>query len=270
MTGAPQQAPHLPGAIVADTSGAMHLALAIMTALFARERTGEGQLVQTSALGTQLWLQQWELTHVSMTGAELERSGHHHPNIRGTYGVYATADDGAIMLATTMQQEDWDAFCVFAEVPQLAVDPRLQTPGQRLGEGITEADSEEFRRLLREAFRKKTTMQWDEFLRTLPEVIWERVRDWHEVLEDPQSIANDYFTEVDIPGAGRHRTVGNLVHLSATPGSPKGNPPQLGEGNEEILSAIGLSAAEIDEITRTVSGTREALLALLAANQPQN
>ena len=43
-----------------------------------------------------------------------------------------------------------------------------------------------------------------------------------------------------------------------------------GEGNEEILSAIGLSAAEIDEITRTVSGTREALLALLAANQPQN
>ena len=104
-----------------------------MTALFARERTGEGQRVQTSALGAALWLQQWELTQVAMTGADLPRSGNHHPNIKGPYGVYETADGGSIMIAQTMQNEAWDALCIFAETFELAIDPRFQTPGQRLG-----------------------------------------------------------------------------------------------------------------------------------------
>ena len=114
-----------------------------MTALLARERFGGGQHVQTSALGTQLWLQQWELTHVSVTGAQLQRDGSHHAIIRGPYGVYRTSDGGAIMLAQTMQQEDWDAFCTFAGIPELAIDPRTQTPSLRLGEGLTDEDSQE-------------------------------------------------------------------------------------------------------------------------------
>ncbi|HEX7038178.1 MAG TPA: CoA transferase, partial [Pseudomonadales bacterium] len=60
-TGARDGPPMAIGAVVGDTAGAMHLALATLTALYARERTGSGQRVQTSALGTQLWLQQWEL-----------------------------------------------------------------------------------------------------------------------------------------------------------------------------------------------------------------
>ena len=133
-TGHPDRAPSVPGAIIGDTAGAMHLALGVVTALYARAQHGAGgQRVQTSALGTQLWLQQWELTHVAMTGEDLSRDGSHHPNIRGTYGAYTTKDGGAILLAQTMEQDNWDAFCIFADIPELAFDPRLQTPGQRLG-----------------------------------------------------------------------------------------------------------------------------------------
>lgn len=264
LTGPEQGPPILPGAVIGDTSGAMHLALAIVTALLARERGAGGQKVQTSALGTQLWLQQWELTHVSMTGHELSRGESHHPNIHGTYGVYETKDGGAIMLATSMDLDAWDAICVFAEMPELAVDPRLQLPGQRLGEGLTQADSESLRQRVEVGFKTHTTMEWDDFLRTQPEVIWERVRSYNEVLEDPQSVLNGYITEVEIPGVGPRRTIGNLVALSETPGSPKGNPPVLGEGNAELLAAAGVAPEEIASITERATSIREALFGEMA------
>lgn len=264
VTGHPDNKPCVPGAVVGDTGGAMHLALGIMTALLARERGAGGQRVQTSALGTQLWFQQWELTHVSMTGSELSRSGSHHPNIHGSYGVYETSDGGAILLAQTMDSESWDALCLFAEIPELAIDPRLQTPGQRLGEGLNEDDSQYIRERLEAGFKTKTAAEWDEFLRTLPEVIWERVRTYNEVLEDPQSLRNDYITEVDVPGIGMQRTVGNLVTLSETPGQPKGGPPELGEGNAEVLKGAGLDDALIESVTNRANEVREELFAQAA------
>lgn len=264
MSGYPDRAPVLPAATIGDHAGAMHLALGILTALLARERLGIAQRVQTSALGTQLWLQQWELTHVSMTGARLAPAGSHHPNIRGPYGIYRTADDGAIMLAQTMQQEAWDAFCVFAEIPELAFDPRWSTPGRRLGEGVTDADTQEVRATLTAAFLRKTVAEWETFLRTQPEIIFERVRRWHEVLDDEQNLANDYVTTVDVPGVGPTRMVGNLVTLSATPGSVKGGPPLLGEANAELLGAAGLTAEEIAELDARATAQREAAFALLA------
>ncbi|HIG44440.1 MAG: CoA transferase [bacterium] len=264
-TGYADREPSLPGAVVIDTAGAMQLALGVMTALLARERYGTGQRVQTSALGTALWLQQWELTHVSMTRAKLTRDGNHHGNIRGPYGVYRTKDDGAIMLAQTMDQEAWDAFCIFAEAWELAVDPRFQTPGQRLGEGITEDDSIEVRNKLVDIFAMKTTQDWEDFFRTQPEIIWERARAWHEVLEDEQCIVNNYFTTVQIPGLGSKKTVGNLVTLSETPGSVKGDPPVLGEANKEVLGNLGFSNDECQAIESHATQVREGFIAELMA-----
>ncbi|MBT7369151.1 MAG: CoA transferase [Gammaproteobacteria bacterium] len=264
-TGYADREASLPGAIVIDTAGAMQLALGVMTALFARERHGCGQQVQTSALGATLWLQQWELTHVGVTGARLGRDGNHHPNIRSFYGIYRTRDNGEIMLAQVMEQEAWDSFCIFAETWDLAIDPRFQTPGQRLGEGISEEDSVEIRSILKVAFATKTTQEWVEFFYTQPEIIWERLRSWNEVLEDEQSIANDYITTVNVNGAGNVRTVGNLVTMSETPGSVKGDPPELGEANEELLSPLGFSETELSEIESTATRVREETLAELMA-----
>ena len=264
-TGYPDRDPSLAGAVVVDTSGAMQLALGVVTALLARQRFQVGQRVQTSALGATLWLQQWELTHVSMTGATLTRDGNHHPNIRGPYGVYRTQDNGAIMMAQTMDYEAWDAFCIFSEAFDLAIDSRFQTPGQRLGEGLTEADSNQVRARLTEIFAGKTTQQWEDFLYTQPEIIWERARDWSEVFADEQCVANQYVTEVEIPGLGKRKTVGNLVSLSETPGSVKGNPPVLGEANNEVLERLGLSHEECLSIEQHASAVRQDLIAQIMA-----
>ena len=104
----------------------------------------------------------------------------------------------------------------------------------------------------------------DEFLRTLPEVIWERVRTYNEVLEDPQSLQNNYITEVEVPGIGMQKTVGNLVTLSETPGQPKGGPPELGEGNAEVLKDVGLDEALIESVTNRANEVREELFAQAA------
>ena len=259
MTGTADNPPAAPGAIMGDTSGAMQLALGVMTALFAREKTGTGQRVQTSGLGTQLWLQQWEITHTAMTGAKVPRDGSHHPLIKGPDGVSRTRCGGAILLALPMTQEAWDAVCVFGGAFELASDPRFDSPGKRLGNGITGADSEEVRGKLRNAFASKSVDEWEDFLRTEPEVIWERVRDWHDVLDDEQNLANGYIETIEVPGFGTTRTVGNLVTLSSTPGSVKGGPPELGEGNDELLAAAGLTAEEIEAIHDHAESVRAAL-----------
>ena len=255
-TGHSDRTPSLIGAIVLDTAGAMQLALSIMTALFARVRYNVGQQVQTSALGAALWLQQWELTHVGMTQASLPRAVSHHPNITGFYGVYTTRDNGAIMLAQVMDQESWDRLCIFADALELSLDPRFQTPGQRLGAGLTDADTLEVRRIFGRAFASKDTATWIEFLSQEPEIIWERVNSWQDVLNDPQNRANDYLTEIHVDGVGRSTTVGNLVRLSETPGSVKGDPPVLGEANNDILSSLGIDQAVIDDIEQHATATR--------------
>ena len=80
-------------------------------------------------------------------------------------------------------------------------------------------------------------------------MIWERVRSYTEVLQDPQNLVNGYVTEVEVPGVGAIPTVGNLVTMSETPGSTKGAPPQLGEGNEEVLAWAGVAGDEIAAVS---------------------
>src|SRR5207244_6271463 len=75
ISGPPDGPPMPPGAAIADHSGAMQLALGIMTALYARERTGRGQEVNTSALGAQTWLQAWAVTAPTMGHRPPRRAG---------------------------------------------------------------------------------------------------------------------------------------------------------------------------------------------------
>ena len=132
ITGTEKGGPMAPGGTVADNTGAMQFALGIVTALVARDQTGKGQHVQTSALGAQMWLQQWEMTHEWMTGSHLKRSGSHHPNIWGPYGIYGTSDGAHFLFAVALTSEAWDAFWVFADDPTMALDPTWDKPGKRL------------------------------------------------------------------------------------------------------------------------------------------
>lgn len=261
VTGSLESGPMAPGATIADTAGAMQFALGIVTALLARARDGKGQKVQTSALGAQLWLQMWELTHVWMTGSLLKRSGAHHGNIHAPYGIYETADGGHFLFAVAATNEAWDAFWVFAGDPAAAADSKWDTPGKRVGFDASEQDAHEIQDKMRAAFKARTTAEWHAFLRGQPDIVFEKVQNYNEVRTDPQVTANSYVEQVQIEHIGETTMVGNLISFSETPAVAGGAPPGLGQHTESVLQELGFSAEEIGSVIQHATGEREALMA---------
>jgi crotonobetainyl-CoA:carnitine CoA-transferase CaiB-like acyl-CoA transferase len=266
VSGSADGPPMPPGAAIADHSGAMQLTLGIMTALFAREHTGRGQEVNTSALGTMMWLQSWELTHTAMTGITLGRDGQHNPSIASPYGVYQASDGGSFLLAVAMSDESWDEFLVFGGKPELALDSRWNTGAKRIGilgdgDGVVE-----IRAALREAFKTRTTEEWDIFFKQQPEIIYERVQNYKELLVDSQAEANGYIAEVDVPNYGKTKVVTNVVQLSDTPGlGATLPPPELGEHTSEIMASLGFSPEEVAEVLSPIEAAAAEIIGLVTS-----
>ncbi len=253
--------PMPPGAAVADTAGAMQLALACVTALVTRGITGRGQLVQTSSLGAQLWLQMWELQHSAITGTPLRREGSYHPNIPGPYGVYMTADEVPILFVATMTDDSWTSFWIFADNPEVILMEQWNTLGKRIGlVGSTEGVAE-IREFMQKAFGSKTIAEWETFLASEPEIIWERVRSHDEVLTDPQNLENEYIVEIDLPVTGTTKTVGTLMAFSDTPTNQPGAPPQLGFHTAKIMTELGFDETEIESVEAHAEATRQEMFA---------
>ena len=264
ISGPPDGPPMPPGAAIADHTGAMQLALGVMTALYARERTGCGQEVNTSALGAQMWVQAWEITHTTMSDEPLRREGQHNPNIRCPYGVYETKDGGAFMFVVAMSDESWDDFWLFVERPEVLVDPRWNNVAKRIGARGSMDGVAEIRAAVREAFASKTTAEWSAFLATQPEIIYERIQDYEDLVADPQVAANGYLVDVEVPGFGTAGVVTNVIQLSDTCGGGVRRPaPLLGEHTAEVMAELGFDAAEIEQVVASVEGFDAAILAAI-------
>jgi crotonobetainyl-CoA:carnitine CoA-transferase CaiB-like acyl-CoA transferase len=246
VTGAADGGPTFPGAAIADTAGGMQLALGIVTGLLARERYGIGQRVDVSSYGAQLWLQMWEITQSSLTGHMLSRQGPHHPNIPGTYGIYETKDGRGIFLAFPRTEDSWQAFCTFAGRPEVGTDERWNTLQKRMGlSGDEDGSAGQIRPILRSMFATKTMNEWTDFLSNQPFIIWDAIADYADILADAQALENGYIVERDVPTIGTRKVVGNLVHLSETPGSAKQTWPEWGQHTEEVLLELGYEWSEI-------------------------
>lgn len=237
----------LAGPVIADSAGALLLALGVMTALVSRERYAVGQRVDTSALAGQLWLQSWELAHTSMTGYVPVAQGPHHPIFAGVYGLYRTADGRGLFIANVASPESWRAFCAFGEIPEACDDPRWDSNQKRASFDPTVPVDQvnELRPHITAAVARRTLAEWEAFLDAHADIIFQRVQDYGEVLRDPQVVANGYLADVEVFGAGSHRLVGNLVGLSETPGSVKGGPPSLGQDTDAALAEVGCSPKEV-------------------------
>ena len=248
MCGRPGEMPMPPGVAVADHAGAMQLALGCVTALLNRATTGRGQLVRTSSLGAQLWLQMWELQHTALTGARLTRAGTHHPNILGPYGVYATSDGVDVLFVAALTEEAWAAFWIFYGRPEVLLMEEWNTVGKRIGFPGSEAGLAEIRRHMSEAFALKTYDEFARFAATEPDIVCERVRGYDDVLTDPQNLANGYVVGLELPAVGETRTIGSLMDFSATPTSRPGPPPPLGAHTADVMRELGFADADIESV----------------------
>ena len=238
VTGEPGGFPLPAGAAIADYVGALNLATAVISALYARERTGKGQRIDTSLLGGQIAMQAWEIQHY-ITHRELGRAGRGHAYLPTIWRVFKTSD--SYVVVGGLPENRWPKFCEALELPEIEHDPRFEGYGVRMG------NIAELYEILDEAFLNKTSDEWMELLKEA-DCICAPVATYEDLIDDPQVRANDYIVEIDHPTQGRLPVVGAPWRFSETPAKVAPSAPELGQHTEEVLQELGYSWERIEEL----------------------
>ncbi len=226
------------GAAIADYVGAVNLALAVNSALFARERTGKGQKIDTSLLGGQVAMQAWEIQYY-VTHRELGRAGRGHHYLPTIWRVFKTVD--RYIVVGGLPENRWPAFCAALDMPELEHDERFESYFVRL------SNLETLYEILDEAFLKKTADKWMELLKAA-DCICGPVATYDELLDDPQVRANEYIVDIDHPTQGRLPVVGAPWRFSETPAEIAATAPELGQHTEDILQELDYTWEQIAEL----------------------
>jgi crotonobetainyl-CoA:carnitine CoA-transferase CaiB-like acyl-CoA transferase len=124
------EAPVPAGTAAADSIGALTLALGIASALVHKERTGEGQALETSLLSGLLATQSWELTLHMMSGELPPKAGRGHTYLLFQWYTFRTRDGW--MAVGGVDPSRWTAFCHAIGRPDLETDPRFDSAGKRI------------------------------------------------------------------------------------------------------------------------------------------
>ncbi len=221
----------LPG--MGDQIGALMLAWAVTAALYSREKTGKGQLVDTSLMGSIVALTGLILDAPAMLKQEYPRECRAEAG-NPMYNHYRCRDDRWIAVAHLQPDRYWPIFCKAMELGDLEHDPRFASLEAR------GKNSKELIRILDEKFMAKDRDAWLEQLGK-GGCICTPVQSLTEVTEDPQALANRYMIDVEHPHWGPTRMVGFPWDFNGTPAEWRKPAPKLGEHTEEILLEIGYS-----------------------------
>jgi crotonobetainyl-CoA:carnitine CoA-transferase CaiB-like acyl-CoA transferase len=221
---------------LADQSGGMNLAFGIMTALFARERTGLGQKVEVSLLGTQMALQSPEILHYLHFGEERPREFRASPTVG-----HFECSDGKWVMVVALDQKFWPRIASALELDDLVHDPRFARGFPRW------QNRTELQALEEAAFAKLTSDEALDRLRKA-DVPASIVQDYATLVHEEQPHANGYIVEQDHPRFGRQRVVGLHVQLSETPGELGAPAPDLGQHTREVLEEFGVTGPELQHL----------------------
>jgi crotonobetainyl-CoA:carnitine CoA-transferase CaiB-like acyl-CoA transferase len=233
ITGSADGPPYRLGVAIADIVSGMFAAYGVVLALFARERTGKGQLVDVAMLDAVAALLTYQAGNFFASGRPPGRLGNRHPSIV-PYETFAAAD-GDFVLAVG-NDEQWRRFCRVAGLPE---DPRFATNRLR----VTRYD--ELRPFVAERLRGETRQFWIERL-TAAGVPCGSVRNLQELFADPQLEAREMIARVEHATIGQLRTLGVNVKLSETPGAVRSAPPVLGQHTDAVLQGVlGLTPEEV-------------------------
>jgi crotonobetainyl-CoA:carnitine CoA-transferase CaiB-like acyl-CoA transferase len=237
------EAPVPAGSAVADHVGAVTLALGIVSALVARQRTGRGQKVATSLLTAMMAAQSWELTHYMMTGEKPTREGRGHPHLLWQWYTYRTADGW--MAIGGVDPSRWTRFCAAIGRPDLDAEDTYANAGTRIRERHA------LNALLDEHFSTRKTGEWIAVLES-QDIFCAPVLDYEQVTTHDQVLANDYIAEIDHPKTGRTRVIPTPLTFSETPTDSSRREATLGEHSDEVLRESGFTDDEITQLRRSV------------------
>ncbi len=223
---------------ISDLSGGMFAVIGILAALAARERTGRGQLVDTSLLEAPIALSVYEAAQYFSTGEVPQRLGAGH-RTSAPYQAFRTKD-GWITVGGAAQHL-WLRLCNVLGVEHLSADPRFATNAERVKQRNALAA------LLQERLERETSAHWLERLEA-EGIPAGPVSTYDQVFADPHVLHRKMVVEMQHPAAGRTRGLGIPIKLSATPGAIRRPAPLLGQHTAEILGELGYIPADRERL----------------------
>lgn len=236
MTGTKDEVPAIPGNAVADNAGGITGALAIMMALFTRERSGVGQHIDVAMLDTLLTMQLLGVNQAIDFKINPQRGETMLTGAFPFYNVYA-CKDGKHLAVGAIEPWFYANLCKILGTEDFGENPRA-------GGEIAEQRIAKFR----EIFKTKTRDEWTAEL-MYEDTCVSPVYDLHEVMNDDHFRKRGAIVDADDPVDGTKTQVGLLFKMSETPGAIRWPAPEIGANTKDVLREIGYDDAEIEAIT---------------------
>lgn len=239
MTGPEDGAPYRVGISIIDLTTGIFACTAIWAALYTRELTGEGQLIDISLLDTSVALLANVACNYLVGGVEPLRMGNAHFTI-APYEVFRARDRWFTLGAANPRQ--WEMVCEVIGKPELKNDPRFVTNKDRV------ANRAALAKILNEAFAQKDASEWLAKLQEA-DIPSGPINTIPDVFNHPQATVRNFKVEIEHPTAGMINLPGFPYKMSQTPAKIHRPPPLLGEHTEEVLiERLGYTSEKVAQL----------------------
>ena len=239
ITGEPGRAPAKTGNSVADINAGILAVAGILAAYAHKQKTGEGQIVDTSLMEAALQQTYWHAAIYFATGESPGPTGSAHI-LTAPYQAFRTRD-GWINIGGA-NQANWERIAEVLGHPEWRSDPRFATNAARMTNlaALTEA--------MGAVLAARTRNEWIDAFDAAGVPVGP-VHSVGEALNHPQSLARGMVVDLNHPRAGSIKAVGCPVHFSKTPTEVKRPAPLLGQHTREVLRGAGYADEDIDRWT---------------------
>lgn len=226
-----------PGPAFGDVIGGLTIAGGVAAALYHRERTGQGTVVDNSLLATAMWATGASSLTADLFGGFRLTKGDRRKTPNPLVNTYRTSDGRYLSLVMLESDRYWGDLMTLVGRPELVDDPRFADAAARAQNSGACVD------VLDEIFAARPLAAWKELLMAAKGV-WAAVQTAHEVLDDPQAVANDYVRPVTARSGTAFRMVAAPLQFDEEPADVRRGPDH-GEHTDEVLTELGLSMDEI-------------------------
>jgi crotonobetainyl-CoA:carnitine CoA-transferase CaiB-like acyl-CoA transferase len=243
FTGEPGSGPVRFPVAIADMTTGMYAAMVVLAALFARERTGQGDFLELALFDSQLtWLANVGSSYLN-AGVSPERWGNAHPNIV-PYQLFRGSDGRCFVVAIGTEPQWHRLLRVLSASEELRQDARFADNAERIrnrGELIPR---------LQQLFEGRASFDWLSNLKDA-DIPAAAIQSVSEALNDAQTLARGLIVEIEHPTLQTARSIANPIRFGAQPVVYRLPPPLLGEHTAAILRELKYKKSEAERALRS-------------------